>query len=341
MTEREILLYNSLKNLHLLERAPKEVILRDLMGLQAQFSRNPQISLRLRASDYDDATWGNGLAKIWSHRGTIHVIPEEELGLHLSAKGYPMPFRENWTRLSVADQEKWAPFIIDEIRKGNETRDGLKAACTSAGMDDDLRGRVFYGWGGLIQEMAWRGMLVCCTGTDKRYRIPQDVSFMDPDEARRILLSRYFTSYGPATVKDCAAFFGMKMIQLKPLLQGILAELVCSEIAGEKYYHARPLTEGTIPDCVLIPGFDQLVLGYRDRSRMLDPRHARKLTNVAGIVFPAILLRGMIRARWKLEGNVIIVTPFERLLKKDMTAIRREAKRRLGIEEVIFADIEE
>ena len=342
MTDREILLYNSLRNLHLLERAPKQVILQDLLGLQAQFSRNPQISLQLRASDYSDADWDEGLVKVWSHRGTIHVLREDELGLHLSAKGYPMPFRENWTRLSVEDQERWAPFIAREIASGNDTRDGLKEACKSAGMDDDLRGRVFYGWGGLIQEMAWRGQLVCCTGTDKRYRIPANVKFIPKEEAQKILIGRYFMNYGPATEQDCAAFFGMKMAELRPLLKEVLPGMYCTVIGGKRYYHGKPLAEeGDIPPCVLIPGFDQLVLGYRDRSRMLDMRHAKKLTNVAGIVFPAILLRGMIRARWKMDDKKLIVTPFEKLLKKDETAIRREVKRRLGAKEIVYMPIEQ
>ena len=342
MTGRELLLYNSLRNLHLLERAPKAEILRDLMGLQAQFSRNPQISLRLRASDYSEDTWDDGLVKVWSHRGTIHVLPEEELGLHLSAKGQPLPFRENYWRLSVAEQELWAPFLVQQISEGNDTRDGLKAACTAAGMSEDLLGRVFYGWGGLIQEMAWRGMLVCCTGTDKRYRIPKAVQFVDPTEAKRTLIRRYFTVYGPATVQDCTTFFGEKAAVLRPLLAEILPEMRCTEIGGVKYYHGRELVmDGEIPPCVLIPGFDQLVLGYRDRSRMIDKQHARKLTNVAGIVFPAVLLRGRIRARWKLEKETVVITPFEKLLKKDEAAIRRTAKQRLGLREISYQPVEE
>ena len=342
MTDREILLYNSLKNLHLLERAPKAVILRDLMGLQAQFSRNPEISLRLRASDYAPEDWDDSLAKIWSHRGTIHVVSEDEVGLYLSAQGYPRPFEENWWRLSVAAQQQWAPFIAAEIARGNDTRDGLKAACSAAGMENEMLERVFYGWGGLIKEMAWRGMLVCCTGTDKRYRIPKDVRFVPQADARKTLLRRYFAAYGPATTKDCAAFFGCKMTQLRPLLDEVLPEMHCTIIDGTKYYHAGALvTDGEIPPCVLVPGFDQLVLGYRDRSRMIDAQHARKLTNVAGIVFPAILLRGRLRARWKLEGEKILVTPFERLLKKDEAAIRREAKRQLRIKTVEFCPVEE
>lgn len=341
MNDKEILLYNSLMNLHLLERAPKAVILHDLMGLQAQFSRNPQISLRLRASDYSANDWDGGLAKIWSHRGTIHVIREDELGLHLSARGYPQPFMDGAWKLSAKDQEYWSAYLLDEIRSGNDSRDGLKSACAAAGIEQSVCDRVFYGWGGLIQEMVWRGMIVCCTGTEKRYRLPKNVVFAEPSAARETLIRRYFTHYGPASVRDCAAYFGMRMSEIKPILTKILPDFACTRIDGTEYYHAGALQEGEIPPCIMIPGFDQMILGYRDRSRMIDERHSRRLTNSAGIVFPSLLLRGRIRARWKIDGERVIVTPFEKLLKKDEAAIRREVRRRLGIADISFCPIQE
>lgn len=341
MNEREILLYNTLKNLHLLERAPKERILHDLLGLQAQFSRNPQISLRLRADDYDDQTWDEGLVKIWSHRGTIHVISQKELGLYLSAAGNNGPYCEGSWGISKRDAEQWALFLREQVLSGNDTRDGLKRACQQAGMDEELSGRVFYGWGGLIKEMCWRGQLCCCTGTDKRYLVPEVPVFIERDEARRILIRRYFASFGPATTQDCSAFFLWRMAEIKPLLEEILPELHATRIGGRTYYHAKPLeTGGEIPPCVLIPGFDQFVMGYRDRDRYIDKEHSRKLVNGAGIVFPALLLRGRIRAKWKIEGERILVTPFETLLKKDEAAIRRAVREKFGraIKEIRYAD---
>ena len=88
-------------------------------------------------------------------------------------------------------------------------------------MDEELLGRVFYGWGGLIKEMCWRGQLCCCTGTDKRYLVPEVPVFIERDEARRILIRRYFSSFGPATTQDCSAFFLWRMAEIKPLLEEI------------------------------------------------------------------------------------------------------------------------
>lgn len=342
MNEREMLLYCSLDGLHLLEKAPASVVVEDLLGLQAQFSRNPQISLRLRASDYDETRWDAGLVKIWSHRGTIHVISEESLGLHLSAYGNTGSFEGNYWRIPADEAQRWAPFLQREIVSGNDTRDGLKEACLRAGMQNELLDRVFYGWGGLIKEMACRGMLCCKTGTDKRYIVPDPPVFMEKDAARREMIRRYFAAFGPATVQDCAAFFlwpGIKMAEMRALCEPVLPEFLHTRIDGRDYYHARPLpAQGALPACVLVPGFDQLVLGYKDRSRFLDDAHAKKLTNQAGIVFPSVILRGRIRAKWKLEGRRLVVTPFERLLKKDETVLRREVKARLGINDIVYTE---
>lgn len=342
MMDREILLYNALRGLHLLDKADTRTVVSDLMGLQAQFANYPKASLQIRAKDYQPADPFCGLVKIWSHRGTMHLVPEDELGLHLSALDNGGPFADGSWGISRADAERWAPFIEEEIRKGNNTRDALKAACAGAGMEEDLLHRVFYGWGGLIREMVTRGRIVCGTGTQKEYHIPKTVTWMERDEARRIFLRRYFEHYGPATVADCRYFFSSwKKAHMDPLLSDLLPELVCTIVEGKRYYSLHePATDGELPLCVLVPGFDQLILGYKDRERMIDRRFLKELTNISGIVSPSILIRGRIRARWKLERQTVTVTSFDRRLKKDEAAIRRKVKEVFPkqAEQVIFKD---
>ena len=332
MTDAEMLLYTSLKGLHLLKKADTHTVVSDLMGLQAQFANYPKVSLRIRAADYREEDPCAGLVKIWSHRGTMHLVPEDELGLHLAALDNAGPFTDGYWGISRADAERWAPFIEDEILQGNTSRDGLKIACARAGMGEELLRQVFYGWGGLIREMVTRGRIVCGTGTRKEYFIPKAVAWMDRDEARRVFLRRYFEHYGPAALVDCRCFFSnWKKKDMDPLLDELLPALVCTEIEGKRYYSFHePVSDGILPECVLVPGFDQLVLGYRDRDRMIDKRFLKELTNISGIIAPSVLVRGRIRARWKLAGNEIIVTAFDRLLKKDEAAIRRKVQNIFG-----------
>ncbi len=342
MTDLEMLLYNSLRGLHLMDKADAHTVVSDLMGLQAQFANYPKASLLIRASDYNSEDPFHGLVKIWSHRGTMHLVPGDELGLHLAALDNGGPFREGYWGISRVDAERWADFIEDQIGQGNNTRDGLKTACSRAGIGEELLHQVFYGWGGLIREMVCRGRIVCGTGTQKEYFLPPAVAWVDRDQARRIFLRRYFEHYGPATVSDCRYFFGnWKKQDMDPLLQELLPDLVCTAIGGKKYYSLHePLTEGEIPVCILVPGFDQLVLGYKDRDRMIERRYLKELTNISGIVSPSILLRGRIRARWKLTGNEVQATFFDRHLKKDEAAIRRKVREVFGgqMKRIIFLD---
>ena len=342
--DNSALLYNSLKGLHLLEKADTHTVVSDLIGLQAQFANYPKASLQIRASDYQAEAPFPGLVKIWSHRGTMHLVPEDELGLHLAALDNRGPFADGYWGLSKADAEYWAPFLEEQIGLGNNTRDGLKGACTHAGMGEDLLQRVFYGWGGLIREMVTRGWIVCGTGTQKEYFIPKAVPYYERDQARRIFLRRYFEHFGPATLADCRYFFGnWKKADMDPLLKELLPSLFCTEIGGKKYFSLRePVTDFTLPTCLLVPGFDQLILGYKDRDRMLEKRYLREVTNMAGIVLPSVLIRGRIRARWKLTGSNLIVTSFDKRLKKDEAAIRRKAKEVFGnqIKGVFFSETE-
>lgn len=338
MTDNETLLYNSLKGLYLLETADTHTVVSDLMGLQAQFANYPKASLQIRASDYRPEDPFRELVKIWSHRGTMHLVPEDELGLHLAALDNIGPYVDGYWGISRAEAEYWAPFLEDQIGQGNTTRDGLKTACARAGMGEELLRQSFYGWGGLIREMVCRGRIVCGTGTRKEYFIPKAVAWMDRDTARREFLRRYFEHYGPATISDCRYFFGnWKKKDMDPLLHELLPELICTTFDGKKHYSFHePIRDAVLPECILIPGFDQLILGYKDRDRMIDRRFLRELTNISGIVSPSILIRGRIRARWKLVNNEVQITFFDRRLKKDEVVIRRRTEAVFGKQKVLI-----
>ena len=100
MNRRELLLY-TLQNQYLLQKADRNTVVSGLCGLQAQFANNPSYALRIRVSDFSEDNWDKGLAKVWTHRNTIHVILQEELGLYLSAKGVQREWTESWWGIPV------------------------------------------------------------------------------------------------------------------------------------------------------------------------------------------------------------------------------------------------
>lgn len=322
MNSLDLLRY-TLARQFLLTQAGRMEVVSELCGLQAQFANNSRYSLLLRANDFSEATWDTGLIKIWTHRNTMHLIRADELGLYLSAKDAAGPFTESFWGIPVEVKPFWAHFLCEQIANGIAEREALKDACRRRGMDEALVGKVFNGWGGLLKEMSDRGMIAYAPGTQKRFILPPKPQWMDRDEARTLLVRRYFTHYGPATAEDCAAFFGYPWRELRPLLRQILPSL--QEQDG--YYYTGELAPVSVPRCLYLTGFDPLIMGYKNRDRLFKPRDRRMVINEAGIVFPTILYRNQLRARWKKTPGRLTITPFYPLSNTAQDAMATTGRR--------------
>ena len=84
----------------------------------------------------------------------------------------------------------------------------------------------------------------------------------------------------------------------------------------------------SMPACIFLAGFDQLMLGYEKLDSLYLPQeHLRDIFNKAGIVFPALLVDGAVAGRWKEEKKTIAVTLFAPLSARQKKAVLREAER--------------
>jgi hypothetical protein len=320
------LLSASLNNQYLLEKAPCGAVISELCGLQAQFANNPRYALRVRGSDFSEATWEEGLVKIWAFRGTLHTVPQSEIGIFLSARGVPEDWQGGWN-LKSDRMEYWSKFLLENIASGISGREALKEKCREKGMSREEEQNVFHGWGGLIYEMNRRGIIAYVPGTAKNFVLCGEVKWMDRDEARAVLLRRYFKAFGPAAVDDCAYFTGWKKREILDVIEKRNIRLKSVLCGNREYFFADSLTDkGKIPGCLFLAGFDQLLMGYRDRSRMMDERHKRDVTTNTGIVHPTVLLDGRIQAKWKKSGKKLTVTPFCDISQKNRKRIARYGK---------------
>ena len=76
---------------------------------------------------------------------------------------------------------------------------------------------------------------------------------------------------------------------------------------------ARP--QGAVPDVRLLPGFDEFLLGYGDRSAALAPEHAQAVVPGSnGMFLPTIVIDGEVVGTWKRVAGtreaVIRLSPF-------------------------------
>ena len=61
-------------------------------------------------------------------------------------------------------------------------------------------------------------------------------------------------------------------------------------------------------------------------SLYLPPEHLRGIFSLAGIVMPALLLRGRVAGRWKRTGKKLRITAFEPLSREDKERIAGSAE---------------
>jgi hypothetical protein len=218
--------------------------------------------------------------------------------------------------------EHAAAFLLERIRSGVDEREALRKACRDSGFRQEELGNIFHGWGGVFYEMNRRGLVVYHPGTAKKFLPCSGVSFMETDKARDIVLRRYFRTFGPATVEDCAAFTGYRKREILALFEkrGIALRSVTAGSTEYRYLGNLPKT-GAIPPCLFLAGFDQMIMGYKNRACILDEKLKREVITVSGIVHPTVLLKGRIAARWKKDGAKLVVVPFVKMSKKDRSVI--------------------
>ncbi len=316
---------------HLTCLADKQTVVKDLCGVQCQFLSNAYHSLKIRCTeDLDPETWGDGLVKKWTLRGTVHVISEDDLPLfgYGDSKYKDTEWETTMYGGSVwvsAERKKYfAELILDLVANGIDEREALRQKCREAGMTDDEESCVFYGWGGLFRPLCERGFLHYKVQEKKAFALSPEYVPMEKEAAKRELMIRYLSHIAPATVRDISYFFGYPQRDAKKILDSLPTKSIA--VDGSEHFYMEDLLSDypDIPDCVLLAGFDQLMLGYQKAdSVFLPPEYLRGIFNLTGIVLPAVLLNGTVAGKWRRKGKKLEVTCFRRFTKKETRSVER------------------
>jgi hypothetical protein len=127
---------------------------------------------------------------------------------------------------------------------------------------------------------------------------------LDRDAALAELAWRYFKGHGPATLQDFVWWSGLKVSDAKAGLAMVSSRLE-SLTVGEKIYwmsSEMPSLNRLAPIVCVLPGFDEYLLGYRDRSASLDPAHAQKVqAGSNGMFLGTIIVNGRVVGTWRRE----------------------------------------
>jgi hypothetical protein len=166
------------------------------------------------------------------------------------------------------------------------------------------------------------------------------------DEALAELTLRFFTSHGPATVKDFSWWSGLTMADAKNGLGMLTTQLTHEVIDDQTYWFSVSIPSVQIPRMMgqLLPVYDEYTIAYKNHSAILNPLYAEQATNR---FFPsAFTVNGEIIGMWRRTFNkksvVIETAPFRPFTPPESDAFATAAQdfgAFLGIPVVIFPDI--
>jgi hypothetical protein len=322
--------------------SPADVV-RHMVAMQAQDYHAALWAVGLRTkgatlAQVEDAIARGEIVRTWPMRGTLHLLARDDVRWMVSLLA-PRVQAANAARIS-----REFGFDMPTLAHGRRvmeqalssgmpvTRSELYARMEAAGIASaHQRGLHLLNW--LAHES------VVCQGP-RHGRQPTFVlmdAWVPPsaplgrDEALHRLAQRYLQGHGPATAADLAWWSGLT-------LKDALRALTLADAALEKETHDNttwwwpadaPVT-ARLRAIHLLPAFDEYLIGYRDRTQVLDAEHTRRVIGINGLVSATAIIQGRVAATWKraTAGNSdIALEPLRALEEAEHTGIRRAAQR--------------
>ncbi len=143
------------------------------------------------------------------------------------------------------------------------------------------------------------------------------------------LIARYLRAFGPASVADVQAWAGITR------LGEAAASMDLRRYRDPDGRELLDLPELTVPDPDvpapprLLGPFDQTILSYADRTRVISDDYRKRVITQNGLVKGTLLVGGFVRGFWEIKtakkAAVVELTPFEKLPKRDLAALESAA----------------
>lgn len=144
------------------------------------------------------------------------------------------------------------------------------------------------------------------------------------DPVGQALLRRYLAAYGPAASADLRAWCGLA--GLPAAVAAIRGELV--SFRDERGRELLDLPDAPRPDPAtpapvrFLPAFDNAILGYHDRGRIIADAHRGLSVEGARVV----LVDGRVAATWRTDAGAVTITPLVRLSPTEREYVAEEGR---------------
>jgi hypothetical protein len=288
-----------------------EEIVAWLGAVQAQDYAGAEWSIGLRLPDsnkrdIEKAVADRKIVLTWALRGTLHFVaaPDIRWMLTLLAPGIIAKRASRYRQLGL-DEKTFAEckqVLIHELQGGRQrTRKDLISSLEDAGISTEgQRGYHLLGRSGL------EGVICFGPKEERQQTFVLLDAWIPPSPGQDHLTSmaglagRYVASHGPATLQDFIWWSGLSAADARSALAAAGPDLYTDSLGGRVYWRSKPdfPSRHASPKTVLLPAYDEYLLGYRDRSHAIDPGDAGKVNLINGLALP-ILINGKVAGTWK------------------------------------------
>lgn len=281
------------------------------------------LRLGLTEAEVDEAFARPDVLRTWPMRGTIHTIHPANARWLLDLTGVRTfgGVHKRWEFLGLDRDTAYraADVLEAALQDGPLTRGECVEALHAAGIPAADRNWTYH----LLWHTSQLG--ITCMGPDQKFVLLDQWAPEQrrPDDPLATLAQMYFRSHGPTTLKDFQGWTGLTMTDVR---KGVAAADLANE--GDLYYVPGDIVD--LPPALLLPGFDEYLLGYKDRSAFLEPAHFNAVVPGGNGMFKATAVaHGRVIGTWHrkvLSKRVVItVTPFATVTAKMRTAFEGPA----------------
>jgi hypothetical protein len=331
LTQRELNRATLARQL-LLERkrlSPIAVIER-LGGMQAQSPRAPYLGIWTRTTSFERRTLERRIRsadvlRATVMRQTLHLVTRRDFGLFRSAmRDTNYPWEEPEAQRLAPAIRKFAasgPVTAAEGRAWVERTQGLKG--------NEARYAWRYGRVAAYllhhpESALWDAV------ADGRFVAIEEPERHDPTEARVEMLRRYLAAFGPASRRDIGAWSMMRVAEIDRALERMEPLRRFRAEDGRELLDVprAPLPGADTPAPVrFLPKWDNVLLSFADRTRILPEEHRKTVIKMNGDVAQTFLVDGVVAGLWRIEDGRVALDPFEPLPGSVRRALKDEAGR--------------
>jgi hypothetical protein len=307
-------------------------------GLWSLGARLPSMT----RAQVEDALERREALRTWPMRGTIHLVPAADARWMVEVLGERALTQASRRRAHLGLDESTAERAVEVL--GDALAGG--ARLTRAQCLDALTGAGIPATGQRGYHLLWfasqRGV-VCIApnrGSEQTFaRLDEWVEHShhpDREEALATIACRYVRSHGPATRRDFIGWTGLTAADADAALAAAADTVTTVAVDGHAMLVAAdalaarpvPMLDGVL----VLPGFDEYLLGYKDRSLMVDPEHAQAIVPGGNGVFQATVVRaGRVIGTWKRSSTatrtVVTVLPLVPLRSRDLREVEAAFER--------------